>query len=325
MERWWIVLKSIKAEDINTQNFNCFKVHTVDDSYSFFHIEIEDNKCFYENLFEYFFSEDKLIKYCEHTANIKFVPSAKHFAILYRHLKTYIDDFNLVRDISDLDNLLIGILNEEFALEEKGGKKLVRLDKMGKIGEYLFCCLLSEFFNFDCIIPKVHLQTDYNMSVYGIDTLYYSEGNNLLLFGESKVSIKLDNGLNLIKKSLSEYEKQISDEFDIVLCNRLYKDKLFKFNEIFGDIAEVSISIEQFINKANIKHIGVPIFIAHGTEMEAIDILKKLRGQNRPQFFGLETKYYIISLPIVNKSKFIATFTKMIKEKEDYYINEIDR
>ena len=133
---------------------------------------------------------------------------SKTFRNLYRHLKTYIDDFNLVRDISDLDNLLIGILNEEFALEEKDGKKLVRLDKMGKIGEYLFCCLLSEFFNFDCIIPKVHLQTDYNMSVYGIDTLYYSEGNNLLLFGESKVSIKLDNGLNLIKKSLSEYENK---------------------------------------------------------------------------------------------------------------------
>lgn len=318
-------MKSIKAEDINTQNFDCFQVHTLDDSYSFFHIEIEDNICFYEKLFEYFFSEDKLIKYCEHTSNIKFDPSSKHFAILYKHLKTYIDDFNLVRDISDLDHLLIGILNEEFALEEKDGKKLVRLDKMGKIGEYLFCCLLSGFFNFDCIIPKVHLQTDYNMSVYGIDTLYYSEGDNLLLFGESKVSIKLDNGLNLIKKSLAEYEEQISDEFDLVLCNRLYTDKLFKFNEIFGDVAEVSIDIKQFIKKANIQHIGVPIFIAHGTEVEAIEILRKLRGQERQQFFGLDTKYYIISLPIVNKSKFIAAFTKMIKEKEDYYIHEINR
>lgn len=312
-------------EDIYTQNFDCFQVHTLDDSYSFFHIEIEDNIAFYEKLFEYFFSEDKLIKYCEHTSNIKFTPSTKHFAILYRHLKTYIDDFNLIKDISELDDLLIGILDEEFTLEEKEGKKLVRLDKMGKIGEYLFCCLLSNFFNFDCIIPKVHLQTDYNMSVYGIDILFYSEVSNLLLFGESKVSIKLDNGVNLIKKSLAEYEKQISDEFDIVLCNRLYKDKLFKFNKVFGDVAEVSIGIEQFIKKANIQRIGVPIFIAHGTEVKVIDILEKLSKQARPQFFGLETKYYVISLPIVNKSKFITTFTKMIKEKEDYYINEIDK
>lgn len=318
-------MKIIQEKPIKSQEFDCFQVYSVDDSYSFFHIEIKDDIIFYEKLFEYFFSEDKLINYCEHTSNIKFTPSVKHFAILYRHLKTYIDDFNLIKDISDLDELLISILEEEFTLEEKGGKKLVRLDKMGKIGEYLFCCLLSDFFNFDCIIPKVHLQTDYNMSVYGIDALYYSERDNLLLFGESKVSIKLDNGVNLIKKSLVEYEKQISDEFEIVLCNRLYKDKLFKFNKVFGDIAEVSIGIEQFIKKASIKHIGVPIFIAHGTEVQAIDILKKLRRQERPQFFGLETKYYIISLPIVNKSKFIATFTKKIKEKEDYYINEIDK
>lgn len=310
---------------INLQNFDCFQVYSIDDSYSFFHVDIEDDTVFYEKLFEYFFSEDKLIEYCEHTSSIKFTPSAKHYAILYRHLKTYIDDFNLIKDISELDELLISILEEEFTLEEKEGKKLVRLDKMGKIGEYLFCCLLSNFFSFDCIIPKVHLQTDYNMSVYGIDALYYSEVNNLLLFGESKVSIKLDNGVNLIKKSLAEYEKQISDEYEIVLCNRLYKDKLYKFNTVFGDIAEVSIGIEQFINKANIKHIGVPIFIAHGTEVQAIDILNKLGKQKRPQFFGLETKYYVISLPIVNKSKLIAVFTKKIKEKEDYYINEVDK
>lgn len=318
-------MKNIKAEDICTQTFDCFQVYLLDDSYSFFHIEIEDNTTFYEKLFEYFFSENKLIKYCEHTSNIKFTPSAKHFAILYRHLKTYIDDFNLTKDISDLDNLLISILDEEFTLEEEEGKKLVRLDKTGKIGEYLFCCLLSNYFNFDCIIPKVHLQTDYNMSVYGIDALYYSEESNLLLFGESKVTIKLDNGINLIKKSLAAYEQQISDEFEIVLCNRLYKDKLFKFNKVFGDVAEVSIGIKQFIKRASIKHIGVPIFIAHGTEMQAKDILEKISKQQRPQFFGLETKYYVISLPIVNKSKFITTFTKKIKEKEDYYINEIDR
>lgn len=310
---------------VNSQNFDCFKVYSIDDSYSFFHIAIKDDIIFYEKLFEYFFSEDRLIKYCEHTSNIKFTPSAKHFIILYRHLKTYIDDFNLIKDISELDEHLISILREEFTLEEKEGKKLVRLDKMGKIGEYLFCCLLSDYFSFDCIIPKVHLQTDYNMSVYGIDALYYSEANDLLLFGESKVSIKLDNGINLIKRSLAEYEKQISDEFEIVLCNRLYKDKLYKFNELFGDIAEVSIGIEKFIEKANIKHIGVPIFIAHGTEVQAIDILQKLKKQERPQFLGLETKYYIISLPIVNKSKFITTFTRKMREKEDYYINEIDK
>lgn len=255
-------------------------------------------------------------------SSIKFTPSIKNFIILYKHLKTYIDDFNLVKDVTELEEMLISILHEEQLLEDQDGKKLVRLDKMGKIGEYIFCCLLSDFFHFDCILPKVHLQSDYNMNVYGIDTLFYSDKENLLLFGESKLNLKLDNGLNLIKKSLLEYEQQLSVEFDIVLSNRLYKDKLYKFKDIYGDVAELSIDIKDFINKANITQIGIPIFIAHGTELEAKDIIKKLGKLNKENFFGLETKYYSISLPIVDKNKLVATFTKKIREKEDYYKNE---
>ena len=69
----------------------------------------------------------------------------------------------------------------------------------------------------------------YNMSIFGIDELFLAE--DMILFGESKVSINLQNGIKLIKESLKEYEKQIKDEYQLVLSNRFYGDKLQGFFE----------------------------------------------------------------------------------------------
>lgn len=308
---------------ISTQIFDCFQVHKVSDKYSFIHIKIEDKICFYEKLFEYFFSEDKLIRYCENISNIKFSPTKKNFATLYRHLNIYIDSHNIEKDLSKLDEMVQAVLKEELKFENKKGKpSIVRLDKMGKIGEYMFSCILSDYFEFDCIIPKIQLTTDNNMNVYGIDTLYYSSTNNLLLFGESKITTNLGNGISLINKSLSEYEAQIKEEFMLVLTSRLYGDKLNVFHEKYGDIAEICCEITDFIKEAKINQIGVPIFIAHGTEVCEKEILKEVSKIKRSSFLGLKTVYYIISVPIVNKDKLIALFTKMIKEKIEYYKDE---
>lgn len=298
-----------------------FNVYSIENNFSFFHIKIGDTEQFYEEMFNYFFTEDKLIEYCENKKNIRFTPTRKQFAILYKHLKTYIDRENLIDiDILKLDEFIVSILNDERPLVIKDEKRMIRTDKIGKIGEYTFCHLLSRFFNFDCIIPKVHLQTDYNMNVYGIDTLFYSEADNLLLFGESKLCKNLNNGLNLIKESLKEYENQISDEFDLILSNRMYKDKLNKFNDLYGDNAEICVNIKDFLEVAKIEKIGIPIFIAHGTEINNEEILEKLSQISFPTLFGRETVYYAISLPIFNKDKFISVFTGMIRKKaEEYY------
>lgn len=309
--------------NINKREFDgSFNVYSLEGNFSFFHIEIGDTFEFYEKLFDYFFSEERLIKYCENKKNIRFNPSKKHFAILYKHLLTYIDKEKLIEiNISDLDDIILQILQEERGLTLKDEKQFVRNDKIGKIGEYIFCCLLSEFFNFDCIIPKVHLQTDYNMSIYGIDTLFYSEQDNLLLFGESKLCKTLNNGIGLINKSLNEYEQQMADEFKLVLSNRFYKDKLNKFNERFGDDAEICVDILDFLETAGIEKIGIPIFIAHGADTNHDEILKKLSGMKFPTFFDRETIYYSISLPVINKDKLIATFTRKIREKAEEYYN----
>lgn len=316
---------SLMRKEIIKKSFECFNIYSYKDNYSFFHIEIQDNYKFYEALFYFFFNEDRLLKYAEHKANIKFTPNIINYVTLFKHLKTYIDDINIEKDISELDEVVVELLKEEMSCVEKGGKIYVRSDKIGKIGEYMFCCLLSDYFCFDCIIPKVHLQTDTNMSVYGIDTLFYSEKDNLLLFGESKVSISLSNGIQLIKKSLSDYEKQLSEEYRLVLSNRMYRDKLYKFTQLFGEAIETTTTIEKFIDKAGITQIGIPIFIAHGTEVDHQKILDKLNKVSVVRMFGIKTYLFGISLPVINKTKLISIFTKMIKEKEDYYENEASR
>ena len=87
----------------------------------------------------------------------------------------------------------------------------------------------------------------------------------------------------------------------------------------YADIAELCLTIQDFIKDAEIKNIGVPIFIAHGTETSVDDIFKKLEKIPKKNLFDINTIYYLISLPILNKNKLVATFTRMIRERMDYY------
>ncbi len=299
--------------------FDCFNVYIDDENYAFVHIEIEDSEKFYRKMFNYFFSENKLLGYCENKVGIQFTPSKANYTLLYKHLKTYIDDKNEIIDISKLDKAITAILEEEGIVKNEKGEQFARKDKIGKIGEYIFCCLLADYFNFDCIIPKVHLQTDYNMNVYGIDVLFYSSENDTIMFGESKFCISLDNGIKLIKKSLSEYEQQLKTEFELVLSKRFYKDKLNIFKDIYFDKAEECIDFEEFVKEAHINKIGIPIFIAHGTQLEPGEILDKMKDIPKNQFFGVDTIYYCISLPTVDKYKMVAAFTGFIRESEIAY------
>lgn len=307
---------------MNLEEFEQFNVYSLDNKYSFFHIKLEDNEKFYANMFDYFFDENKLLCYIENESFVKFNPKLENFATMYKFLEQYIDDYNEEMTIVELDEEIRKILCEEYQIVSKKEKdKLtVRLDKIGKIGEYIFYCILKDYFKFDCIIPKIHLATNKNMSVYGIDSLFYSSCNNLLLFGESKFTETLENGVSLIRESLKKYEKMIKDEYTIILSNRNHTLK--KFREIYGEVSDISLNMEDFIEKAGIKKIGIPIFIAHGKDLEIKDIINKLKKIEEKKFLGIETIYYFISLPIINKSKCISIFTKKIKERRLNYENE---
>lgn len=307
-------------EKLEKTTFNDFEVFYYNEYTSFFHINLSDNENFYQKLFEYFFDEQRLLNYIENKTHLKFDSTSRNYVSLYKHLELYIDDYNDEKDASSFDSEILKILQDEYTLEDKGdGKLAVRLDKMGRIGEFIFCNILSEYFQFDCIIPKCHLTTDRNMNVYGIDTLYYSKNRDMILFGESKLSKSLDNGVDLIKESLKNYELNIKDEFKLVLSNRLYKDKFGKFGDKYNDMIEQCLSVNQFIELANIKQIGIPIFIAHGNDNQIEEIYKKLQKIKKNKLLDIDTVYFMISLPILNKSKLIAVFTKLIREKKAFY------
>ncbi len=299
--------------------FDDFEVYEEDKNHVFIHINLQDNEMFYINLFDYFFSEDRLLKYCENKKHIQFVPSRKAYTILYRHLRNYIDEENEMINLPVLSDEIEKILETENLITYENGKRIARADKIGKIGEYVFNVILNEYFGFDCIIPKVHLQTDYNMSVFGIDSLFYSSQKSMLMFGESKFSMSLDNGISLINKSLEDYEKQISDEYELVLSNRFYGKQLNVFAGLYGEYTETCVNIQEFITEAKIKTIGIPLFIAHGTETDSTAIMQKLKKIPRSNLLGLDTIYYCISLPVVDKYKAVALFTKKIRETEDRY------
>lgn len=304
---------------VTSQHFNDFNVFSLDNSSIFIHINLTESS-FYKGFVKYFLDESRILRYAENKANLTFTPSKRNYVTLYKHLGYYIDEYNLEKLPATIEEEVIKILADEYQLNDLGdGNLQVRLDKIGKIGEYLFCNLLSEYFNFNCIIPKVHLTTDFNMSIYGIDTLFYSTENDMILLGESKFSKSLKNGIGLINKSLKTYEQQIKDEFVLMLSNRFLKNNMGIFGDKYNDAIELSLSIEEFIANANVKQIGIPIFITHGTDIDVDEILKQTKSIKQHTFLGVETQYIILSLPIVDKSKLISAFTQEIAERRALY------
>jgi len=309
--------------DVNVTSFNEFTVYTCDECANFTHININDGDFFYVKMFEYFFSEDRLLRYIENKTSISFVPSKANYAALYKKLRIFIDKENDIPFPDTLEKEIIDVICDEHETIENNGVKEVRLDKIGKIGEYLFSNLLSEYFGFQCIIPKLNLLTDYNMSIFGIDTLFYSPEKKLILLGESKVSKSIANGITLINKSLSTYQEQVDSEFELILSQRLLLDKMGDFALDFGDKAEISLSMSDFIAKAKIESIGIPIFIAFGGNNTVEDVFKQLKRINKYNLYGLNTQYISISLPIIDKKKLVEAFTFEINKRRNSYAENV--
>lgn len=311
--------------DVKKEIFNDFEVYSCGELNSFVHISITNSELFYAKMFEYFFDENRLLRYIENKASISFEPTPANYAALYKKLKIFIDRENNIEFPKNIEMDLLSIISAEHTIVEENGIKKIRLDKIGKIGEYIFSNILSEYFGYQCIIPKLNILTDYNMSIFGIDTLYYSHESKLLLLGESKVSKTIKNGIALINKSLSSYQSQVDDEFELILSQRWLKDKMGYFVDDFGDKLEVSVSMSNFIKNASVKKIGIPIFIAHGGDVTPQMIFEELSTIKKVTLYNLETDYIIISLPLIDKDEFIKAFTLKIAERRDLYESNVQK
>lgn len=272
--------------------FDLFNVLAETDNYIFLSTDIGNPKKLADSLFEYFFNERRIFSYFKCLEeNLIFEPSATNYASLYQNLSLFFDSSP-------------GISN----------------DKAGKIGEYFLSILLLDFFEYECIIPKLVHITDQKMPIYGIDTLFYSVKLDLLMFGESKFSKTLSEGIKLIQNSLAVYKDQFEDEFRfIVLNNGFSKSKnpeLVKMSK-FSDCA---INFKDFISRAKITRIGVPLFLCHGKDVDTASIMNQLKNIKKPvEIMTLKIKYIIISLPINSKDLFLSYFKEKLITKQNEY------
>ena len=239
----------------------------------------------------------------------------------YKNIQYFLNEELMKIPVVDLDDELKRILGEEYeCLRDSDGKFLIKQDKIGKIGEYIFHLILTRYFGYKCIIPKFRITTDRNMSAFGIDTLFYDDEKSEILFGEAKFSKKLKNGVSLVNRSLIDYEQNIKEEYLLVLSNENFNLNSNFLNK-YKDKIEVCRTFEDFIKESNINSVIIPIFIAHGDgNKEKIEkFLDRLNSVNSNKMLGLETKYLLISLPVIDKEKFVDFAIRMAVDKAREY------
>lgn len=309
---------------IQKKEFDCFDVYFLAEGHSFVYADFKDTDSFVEGVVEYIFQEENLLNYARRNNKISFVGTQKQYAKLYNNISMFLNTELEMLEVDDVTDELKDVLGQEYTLVDEAGNLKVQNDKVGKIGEYTFHLLLNNYFKLDCVLPKFRCTTDRNMSVFGIDTLFLDTSKKILYFGESKFCKSIDNGITLINRSLEKYEEQIDEEYRIVLSD----DEAFKlssdFEGLFGDAKQICISFREFIKVADIKEIGVPIFVAHGNvdadNVKPQEYISKLNKKiKRNKYFGIDVTYIFISLPVIDKNKFMeCAITKAVKKQDEY-------
>ena len=151
-------------------------------------------------------------------------------------------------------------------------------------------------------------------------TLFYDDEKSEILFGEAKFAKNLKNGVSLVNRSLRRYEQNIREEYLLVLSNEGYNLNSSFLNK-YKDTIEVCRTFEDFIKESNTNSVIIPIFIAHGDgNKEKIEkFLDRLNSVNSNKMLGLETKYLLISLPVIDKEKFVDFAIRMAVNKAREY------
>lgn len=290
-----------------------FIVYTDSDKRVFIHISINKDE-FYDELIRFFFKEEKILGYINNKVEIDFHATIEQFVDLYKTLNDFIDDENLQVNIEDFKKELSHYIDWEKYSNDELLK--LRRDKIGKVGEYILHNILFDYFKFTCILPKLVLTTNRNMSVFGIDVIFWDYNDEMILFGESKVSKNLDDGIELINKSLKNYEYQICEEFRTTLSRKLYA------NNLPDDIKKYigkAMNFKKFIEISKTRKIGVPIFIMSGTDIDVPQIIKKMDRIKKQKILGLDVTYYIINIPIIDKNVFQNKILEFLRERCDFY------
>lgn len=292
---------------ITTQDFEKFIVYSEDEAYQFCYITIKEQS-FYEDFASYILDFNMIKKHAAINLDITTELTLRDYNEILNRLISFVD-YEKIYDIAQFDDSIIQILDEEYL---KDGADL-RKDKWSRIGEYIFNIILDSFFNLDCVVRKFALNTSRNMPVYGIDTVHCSLKNRIFYFGESKMVDSIDNGINLIKKSLENYEAQISNEYYTIKNNNFTRST--EFLKLFDECLLRCLKFTELIEYIGLSSIGIPVFVSHGGTYDVETVFKKMRNIPNKPLFNLETKYFLISVPILDKNRFRDSFINVVKEK----------
>lgn len=305
------------------EKFEQFTVYKSDVSNSFLYVNFSDPDRFMDGLSDYVLSETNLLNYANTLSPTAFTPTVANYRKLYSTLETFLNAETELLTFDNVSNEVKDALGDEYTFVNKDGETLIQKDKIGKIGEYIFHVLFTQYFKVNCIIPKFRCTTDRNMSVFGIDALFFDPIEKIIFFGESKVCKTIDRAITLINRSFEEYESQISEEYKLVLANNDIFRLSPEFLSAFEQYTDVCISFEDFVKAAGISQICVPAFIAHGngsSKNTPENFLNKMNTKiSRNNFFGLDTKYLFISLPIIDKTKMMDVIMRKVVKKSDEY------
>lgn len=195
-----------------------------------------------DGLSDYLLSESNLLNYANTLTPIEFTPTPAIYKKLYNTLGSFLNSELELLAFDDVSDEVCTALGEEYHFIDINGKTLVQKDKIGKIGEYALHLLLTGYYKVHCIIPKFRCTTDRNMSVFGIDALFFNPNQRTIYFGESKVCNSIENAITLVNRSFDDYEEQIAEEYKLVLSN----DEVFHLSQEFRDASPEQIGIGSY-------------------------------------------------------------------------------
>ena len=158
---------------IHEEQFEQFTVYRSDVSNSFLYVNFSNPDFFMDGLSDYVLSEINLLNYANTMSPTEFTPTLANYKRLYSTLETFLNAEMELLTFDNVSDEVRDALGKEYTFIDKNGETLLQKDKIGKIGEYIFHILLTKYFKVSCIIPKFKCITDRNMSVFGIDALFF--------------------------------------------------------------------------------------------------------------------------------------------------------
>lgn len=253
------------------------------------------------------------------------------FQGLFKNPETYYDD--IVRSNKALDGIVNANTEEEIfhilfengyiqsmpeLLKEENSsienikkhwKKVLLSDtSYGYFGEIIFYTCLRKIFKKSLLISKLFYVTASGTFAHGSDGIFYEDSTKTLIFGEAKFTNDLISGLNQALYSLSDFEKRVNDDINVIV-----KSKQSVKSDSLTIVEELKCLHKKDIEKMNR---NIFVFIMHGKELKDDELIPILEEKIKTFDSRIPFTTYIISFPIIDKKELITKISRKVQMHE---------